>query len=580
MSVSASTSAASSVSAKETMLEFGFSVKDIEQTVQQYTAEANEVYNQVAAVSDPTFDTVVYPFAMVDNKQATMKNVIGLLACVSTDKDIRDACEEAKKTFSKHCIDVYTREDLYKVILAVYENKAEMDKLCDEDKKLMKMLIDSFLDSGLGLSKEDRDALKEMNKRLSDLKIEFSQNISADKSKILFTGEELAGVAESFFEDRETQVEDGIEKYVVTTKYPDQIPVMEYAHSEETRQRLSILSATRCPKNIELLQEAVILRRKAAKLLGYKNHAEFALKDKMAKTPETVMEFQNDLLNKLSVLADQEAKEFETLKKTDKAAAVWHADVEMYEAWEDDKQTFVGHFYLDLYPRDDKYSHAAMFPTRYGDMKSDGTFNYPAATLVTNFPKPTSSAPALLTHENVTTLLHELGHVFHFICSRTRWSDFFGTNTQWDFVEAPSQMLENWAWEPSVLQKIAVHYKTGEPLPEDLMNNLIASSIRNKLSAFKPGSNKTWGAATFGHVMGGYDAGYYGYLWSKVFSADMFEARFKKEGLFNKQTGTDYRKEILLPGGSRDAMVSLEKFLGRKPQNSAFLKAIGLASSE
>ncbi|KAJ2605991.1 metalloendopeptidase [Coemansia sp. RSA 1722] len=643
MSVSASTSAASSVSAKETMLEFGFSAKDIEQTVQQYTAEANEVYNQVAAVSDPTFDTVVYPFAMVDNKQATMKNVIGLLACVSTDKDIRDACEEAEKTFSKHCIDVYTREDLYKGVLAVYENKAEMDKLCDEDKKLMKRLVDNFLDSGLGLSKEDRNALKEMNKRLSDLKVEFSQNISADKSKMLFTREELAGVAESFFEDRETQAEDGIEKYVVTTKYPDQIPVMEYAHSEETRQRLLLLSATRCPKNIELLQEAVILRRKAAKLLGYKNHAEFALKDKMAKTPETVMEFANDLLNKLSVLADQEAKEFETLKRADKAAAgqkyeglfkwdycyydtkiiqnkhnvdqealkqyfsvekivpgilniyenmlglhfikvqnppVWHTDVEMYEAWEDDKQTFVGHFYLDLYPRDDKYSHAAMFPIRYGDMKSDGTFNYPAATLVTNFPKPTSSAPALLTHENVTTLLHELGHVFHFICSRTRWSDFFGTNTQWDFVEAPSQMLENWAWEPSVLQKIAVHYKTGEPLPEDLMNNLIASSIRNKLSAFKPGSNKTWGAATFGHVMGGYDAGYYGYLWSKVFSADMFEARFKKEGLFNKQTGRDYRKEILLPGGSRDAMVSLEKFLGRKPQNSAFLKAIGLASSE
>ncbi|KAJ1827731.1 metalloendopeptidase, partial [Coemansia sp. RSA 2599] len=466
--------------------------------------------------------------AMIDNMHATKRYVFYLLANVSTSKDLRDACKEAEKTFSKFDIDTFTREDLFKVMSAVHENKAEMEKLCDEDKRLV---------------------IKE-----------------------------LAGLPESFFEDRELEVVDGVEKYVVTTKYPDLFPVMDYAKCEETRQRLSILNTTRCPENVEILQKAVCMRREAAKLLGYKNHAELALKDKMAKTTETVMQFENDLLAKLTVIAKQEIKEFERLKKQDKEAAgekyeglfswdfsyynnkikeekysidkeeikqyfslekvvpgilkiyedmlslhfvkvdnppVWHPDVEMYEAWEADKQTFVGHFYLDMYPRDDKYSHAAMFSLRNGAMKPDGSFEYPSAALVANFPKPTSTTPALLTHGDFETLMHELGHVFHHICSHTRWAEFFGTSVQRDFVEAPSQMLENWAWEPSVLQKIAVHYKTG----------------------------------------------YYGYLWSKVFSADMFEARFKKEGLFNKQTGMDYRKEVLLPGGSRDAEISLEKFL-------------------
>ncbi|KAJ1815086.1 metalloendopeptidase, partial [Coemansia sp. RSA 2598] len=580
----------------------------------------------------------------------------------------------------KFDIDTFTREDLFKVMSAVHENKAEMEKLCDEDKRLVIKVIDGFLNNGLALPKEEKEKLKKMRKDLSDMEINFAQNISADKSKILFTREELAGLPESFFEDRELEVVDGVKKYVVTTKYPDLLPVMGYAKCEETRQRLSILNNTRCPENVEILQKAVCMRREAAKLLGYKNHAELALKNKMAKTPENVMQFENDLLAKLTVIAKQEIKEFERLKKQDKEAAgkkyeglfswdfsyynnklkeekysidneeikqyfslekvvpgilkiyedmlslhfvkvdnppVWHPDVEMYEAWEADKQTFVGHFYLDMYPRDDKYSHAAMFPLRNGAIKPDGSFEYPSAALVTNFPKPTSTTPALLTHDDFETLMHELGHVFHHICSHTRWAEFFGTSVQRDFVEAPSQMLENWAWEPSVLQRMAVHYKTGEVMPESLMNNLIAAryvnsgisnlnqvfyglydmkihmsekddinvselynKLRSEISFFKSGMTKTWGVATFGHIMGGYVAGYYGYLWSKVFSADMFEARFKKEGLFNEQTGIDYRKEVLLPGGSRDAEISLEKFLGRKPQNTAFLKAIGLDSVE
>ncbi|KAJ1642177.1 metalloendopeptidase [Coemansia asiatica] len=543
--VSSAALVATPLSVKESMLDFNYSVENIELTVKQFIAEANKVYDQVASVVNPTFETVFYPFAMISNRQGTKRNVFYLLANTSMDKATRDACEEAEKIFSKFDIDVYAREDLFKVMSAVYENKAEMDKLCKEDIRLVEKIVEDFLDNGLSLQKEDREKLKEMKKHLSELEISFGQNVSADKSSILFTREELAGLPESFLEDHKTQDKDGFEKYLVTTKYPDLFPVLNYAQNEETRQKISFLNNTRCPENIELLQEAVEIRRNSAKLLGYKNHAELIVKKKMAKTPESVMEFENDLLAKLTVLAKQEIKEFEKLKKMDKEAAneeyndlfawdwdyygnkikeknynvdqeiikqyfsvdkvvpgilsiyenmlglhfvkvenppVWHPDVEMYEAWEADKSKFIGHFYLDLYPRDNKYSHAAMFTLRSGTMKPDGTFEYPSSALVTNFPKPTF--------------------------------------------------------------------------------------------------DKTWRVATFGHIMGGYDAGYYGYLWSKVFSQDMFEARFKKEGLFNKQTGMDYRREILAPGGSRDASISLEKFLGRKPQNTAFMRAIGLACDE
>ncbi|KAJ2737826.1 metalloendopeptidase, partial [Coemansia sp. BCRC 34301] len=257
---------------------------------------------------------------------------------------------------------------------------------------------------------------------------------------------------------------------------------------------------------------------------------------KMAKAPEPVLEFENDLRSRLNILADKEIEEIAALKKADMEAAgkpytglydwdysyytnllkerkheidseevkqyfpikevtrgildiyqnmlslkfvkansppVWHEDVELHEVWEaasDD--TFVGRFYLDLFPREGKYSHAAVSSIRPGYDRPDGSREHPVATMMANFPKPTLSAPALLTHQDATTLLHELGHVFHSICSVTKWSAFNGMRTERDFVEAPSQMLENWSWESSVLQKFVVHHQTGEPIPKALVKRL------------------------------------------------------------------------------------------------------------
>ncbi|KAJ1967580.1 metalloendopeptidase, partial [Dispira parvispora] len=290
-------------------------------------------------------------------------------------------------------------------------------------------------------------------------------------------------------------------------------------------------------------------------------------------------------------------------------------DVRLFEVWDSKTNDFVGHFYLDLYPRKGKYNHAACFPIRPGSQLSDGTYSTPVAAMVANFSKPTPNAPALLKHDEVVTYFHELGHVMHGICSQTRWAYFHGTNTENDFVEAPSQMLENWCWERDVLRDFSSHYKTGERIPDELLNRLIKSKnacaglfnlrqlffgifdlkvhsqpegkvdviqewrkMRSDITLIHDAEEgeTTWPAAGFGHIMGGYDAGYYGYMWSQVFSADMFFSRFKKEGVMNPQTGKDYRFEILKPGGSRDAMVHLKAFLGREPKLDPFLKSLGL----
>ncbi|KAJ1904052.1 metalloendopeptidase [Coemansia sp. IMI 209127] len=673
-----STEPETSPSAKGTVLNFNLNPDEISSAVDTLIREGKGIQDAVAAQANPTFDNVIVPLASRENEQSAQYLVVTFLQNISTDRKVRDASTAAEERLNDFEVESNMREDVYKVVRAVFDNESEMAKVSPEDRRLVEKMELQYRRNGLALGKEDRENLGDINKQILELGVRFSRNVNEGDGRILLTREELEGLPDSYFDSRTTETEDGVEKYVVTTKYPDLVPAMQLAKREDTRRRLLYVEETRCPENIPLLQKAAKLRLQAARLLGYKTHAEFILEVNMAKTPQAVAEFESDLRKRLNALADSEIVEIEELKKADKKAAgepftglytwdfryysnlvkerkhnikdeevkqylpmkevtrgvldiyqemlslrfvkvvdppVWHADVEMYEVWEAAEDTFIGHFYLDLYPREGKYNHAAVWPIRPRFERPDGSHEYPVAAMVANFPKPTSSTPALLKHTDAVTFLHELGHVFHSICSVTKWGRLHGTSTEHDFVEAPSQMLENWGWEPSVLRRFAVHYQTGEPIPEDLVKRLVAaknegaglfnlrqvffglfdmaihnttdddidikaiySGLREEVGRFKNGDAESWGAATFGHMMGGYDARYYGYLWSLVFSADMYAARFVKEGVRNSQTGLDYRHEILQPGGSRDAAISLEEFLGRKPNNEAFLKSIGLGS--
>lgn len=284
----------------------------------------------------------------------------------------------------------------------------------------------------------------------------------------------------------------------------------------------------------------------------------------------------------------------------------------------------MGYLYLDLHPRPGKYGHAANFSLQPGFSYPNGTRRYPATALVCNFSKPTPTKPSLLKHDEVVTLFHELGHGIHDLAGRTKYSRFHGTSVVRDFVEAPSQMLENWCWTPSQLKSLSQHYETKEPIPDDLIAKQISvkhvndalfnlrqlhfgifdmtihtpashedakaikfselyNDLRIKITGLKGpesfGMGSGWGSgqATFGHLIGGYDAGYYGYLSSQVYSTDMFYTVFKKDPMDPKE-GRRYRHMVLEKGGSQDEMTTLEAFLGRKPSTESFYRELGLVS--
>jgi thimet oligopeptidase len=268
----------------------------------------------------------------------------------------------------------------------------------------------------------------------------------------------------------------------------------------------------------------------------------------------------------------------------------------------------VAYFYMDLFPRENKYGHAAAFTLRGGRRLPDGSYQRPVSAIVANFTKPTATQPSLLRHSEVETLFHEFGHILHQTLTAAEYLRFSGSRTERDFVEAPSQMLEQWVWLPEVLERFSRHVETGEPLPRTLLEAMIAAKHLHAgvliarqlffaeldLAYHGPGARKdttaiarelhpisgfampegTYWQAGFGHLFG-YDAGYYGYLWSEVFAYDMF-SRFETEGPLNEALGLEYRQKVLEPGGSRDGIELLREFLGREPASDAYLRHLGL----
>ncbi len=614
--------------------------------------------------AERTFDNTIMGYERAFDNYGNALGMSGFLSYVSTDKKFRDAANDLQMQISQYMVDVATRRDVYKAIREYTDTNPKLDPV---QAKLVKEMLIGFKNSGMDLNDTDLEKFKALNKEKAEYIIKFDKNIQEYKDPLAVTQEQLKGLGEDYIQ-KLAKTEDG--KYLVTLDYPDYVPFMQNADDEQARKELEFKFNRRGgQENVELLEKTLTLRREIAHLLGYKNHAELRLEDRMAKNPKTVMVFLKDLQKKLKPLGKKEDKEMIAYKnsKTGKNSRtlyswesgywsnkfrkenleldsekikeyfpsqvvidgmldlfggvfgitfepvdipVWHPDVKAFKIKDKATGELVAYFYMDLYPREGKYKHAACFGLVDGEEKQDGTYQIPFVAIVANLNKPSGDTPSLLKHGEVETLFHEFGHVLHNALTKAKYSAFSGTSVSWDFVEAPSQMLERWAWDPQVLKKISKHYKTGEPLPDELIKRMIAAKnfgaggmyLRQDFFAqydmtlhtadTTPDSTKlyfeltkkirglpltkgTIPQASFGHIMGGYDAGYYGYLWSEVIAEDFF-GEFKKHGIFNPETGLKFRREILEKGGTLDEEKMVENFLGRPADNKPFLKSIGL----
>ncbi len=611
-----------------------------------------------------TFENTIMGYQRAFDKYSDALGMSGFLSYVSTDKNFRDTAKNLQMQISQYMVDVATRRDVYQAIRQYTDTNPQLDPV---QAKLVKEMLIGFKNSGMELNDKDLETFKELNKKEAEDVINFDKNIQEYKDPLIVTKEQLQGLGEDYISKLE-KTKDG--KYVVTLDYPDYVPFMLNADDENARRELEYKYGRRGGQdNVALLEDALTLRRQVAHLLGYPTHAHLKLKNRMAKDPKNVTVFLKDLEKKLQPLAKKEDKELLSYKnqKTGKKSRTiypwesgywsnkyrkefldldsekikeyfpsqvvidgmlslfgnlfgivfepvniptWHPDVKAFQIKNKQDGKLVAYFYMDLYPREGKYKHAACFDLVNGEEKQDGTYQTPFVAIVANMNKPSKKTPSLLKHSEVETLFHEFGHVLHNALTKSKYSAFAGANTSWDFVEAPSQLLERWVWNPTVLKQISKHYKTGEPLPDDLIERMIKAKnfgaggayLRQNFFAqydmtlhtanktpdttkvyfdltkkirHLPLTKNTIPQAAFGHIMGGYDAGYYGYLWSEVIAEDFF-SEFEKQGLFNPEIGLKYRREILEKGGTLEEEKMVENFLGRKVDNKPFLKSIGL----
>jgi len=651
--------------------QFETTTNAVQESVRQTIAAGNANLDRIAAV-DPakvTFENTVralddigYQISLTDNRLQVIKET-------SPGAGLRESATDALKELEEWMVGLDYREDVYRVVKAYADRKP---KLKGEDAKLLFETMRDYRRAGLGLPKAQRDEIEKMRKELSRLTTDYLSNITKAEKPVKFTKAELEGVPESFLD----QVKTGDDQYTamanITWHY---IMVMDNARREDTRKKLLIehdnLART---ENIPLLQKILPLRDDIAKKLGYKSWADYQTEVKMVKNAATAIDFLERLKTGLQPKFDAELAEFRQLKVKEtgdpnaqiqiwdwryfsnqlkkakydidaeqlrvyfpyqnvlegmfsiyqtifglqfervEAPYKWVQDLLLYAVSDAKSGEPLGLFYLDMFPREGKYNHFAQFGLIGGKLLPDGKYQRPTVALICNFPSPTKDKPSLLSHSDVEILFHEFGHAMHSILTRAKYSRFSGTSVPRDFVEAPSQMLENWVWDKKVLDSFAADYRDpSKKIPNEILSKLKQARLategvryRRQLSfgltdlelhtkihdnnpqdalplsnrvlseVFLPLAPDTAFVAYFGHLIG-YDAGYYGYAWADAIAADMatvFESA--PDGYFDRSAGMRLRKEIYEPGDSRDANISIEKFLGRKRSLDPFLKKIGI----
>jgi len=642
---------------------------DIDKATTSALKDADKILTEVLAVSY-TMKTYNNTLFKIDNLYHTVSkvwNLVELLSSTHPAEDIRREADENDLRIQTFMIDLSINEDLYKAIRA-YSNSKEAQVLTGGKKRFLNSELNDFKRSGMELNATKRLKLKEIQTRLSELSIKFSNNIISSDDTLYIHAEMTGGLPEDYKRER-LQLD---ERYAIDLSYPSFDPFMKYADSDSLRKllRYKFLNIA-YPENLEILNEIVSLCKKMSEILGYRSYAAYTIEESMAKTPTAVWKFENSLRQSIETKASMDTKEMLEMKRkhTGNSEAslydwdkyyyenmlllnkysvdsekvkeyfelgrviegffiitgslfglqyhevenpsVWHEDITMYEVFDEKSGRLLGRFYLDLYPRAHKYQHAAEFTIISGKRVGD-SYQIPVASLVCNFPKSSEYYPSLLPHEDVETLFHEFGHLIHDMLSKTELMSQSGTSVPMDFVEAPSQMLENWVWNKESLDLFAKHYKTGEGIPDTLVDHMLAArnlqsgndllqqvfygmldltlydgydpdglltttdiiiQLQNSVTHY-PYFEGTHQQASFDHLLD-YSASYYGYLWSEVYAHDMFSV-FEEGGLLNPAIGSRYREEVLEKGGSEDPITLVINFLGRQPNNQAFLKSLGI----
>lgn len=652
-------------------IKFAYTADDIAEECTAAVEEAQSTVDGIAGLSaeQVTFRSVAVGLERAMNTLDERVGTILFLKETSPSTVVQEAASGCQEQVDGLYAKLFSRADLYRKFELVAQ---KFDRLDAQDAKLLQESVRRFKKSGAALSETQRAEAQALQEQLSKLENDFSTNLAQANDTESFTREELEGLDDDFLSGLEQETDaSGVKRYRITLlDASSYLPVAENAVREQTRKRLvTAHEKVAAAQNTPLLEQAIVLRDRLAKLMGFATFADYALDSQMAKSSARVTEFLGELAIKLKPKAESDLAVLLARKKQDdpNATAIelwdwryyanvlrrekysvdeqaikeyfpvdpvltrvfelyqkllgvtykeivpayaWAPDVRLFEVRDAQSNALFGHFYLDLYPRANKYKHFAAFDIVHARENEDGSYHTPVSAMVGNFPKATPGKPALLTHDDVETLFHEFGHIMHQTLTTARYSSLAGTNVRTDFVEAPSQMLENWVWDKAILRKISSHYQTGEPLAESLIDQMLAAKhfnegvywsrqlffasvdmvfhsngatvdtteVWNRMQPEIMGIAETEGAqaqATFGHIMGGYEAGYYSYLWSKVFAQDMFTL-FEKDGLESATVGGRYRQWILAPGGTQEPDALLRGFLGREPNMEAFYRSLGI----
>jgi len=655
-----------------TLLTAGAAAQEVPAKVKDAIKRADEAVATIVAIPDAqrTFDNTVGAADDLLTRLDTETSMAIFMQYVSGDAKERDNARAAEEAVTAWQIQLGKREDLYKAVKAFAATNPTLE---GEQKRLLEFMVRDYRRAGMDLPKAQRDRLVQIELDLQKLATDFNKNIYEDETVAFASAKELQGLPSDVMKrlnkaqgDLYIVTMDGPTFNAVMdhVKSEDARKRIWYAYKRRGGKRnVTLLERvvklraeqakilgyknsvdynveTRMAKNSQTVSKFYndLLPRVRVKAQADYNEL-LALKKKDVKTatklnPWDQSYYKNQVLKtKYNVDAEKVAEYFPVdrvfdglfqitssiygieFKDVTKNAPqlglpVWHQDVKLWAISDKKSGELLGHIYTDLFPRENKYNHAACWGLQARKVWQDGTLQKPVAALVCNFTKATADKPALMPHDEVETFFHEFGHGLHQILTETKYGRFSGTAVARDLVEAPSQMFENWVWDPKVLSMFAKHYKTGKPLPTSMLQGMknarttasglealhqfyygmvdqayhtaeagvvdttkVGVDLLGKVELYEPPVGSYF-QASFGHLMG-YEGAYYGYQWSLVYAQDMFQ-RFEKAGILNPQAGMDYRKKILARGGSMDEFAMLRDYLGREPQMDAYLRHLGL----